>query len=77
MEERPPGSRRRLDGDAMIERDAEVARLRRQNVPFRVIAKRLKMSLSQVQAALTRTTAARMARMDRPERQPGSRPDYW
>lgn len=39
--ERDPNVRRRLDGQEMLGRDQEVARLRELNVPFREIAKRL------------------------------------
>lgn len=70
MEERPRGARRRLDGDQQLRRDAEVARLRRQQgMALRTIGNRLNMSLSQVQQSLKRTTEARMQRLGRPERQ--------
>jgi hypothetical protein len=49
-----PGARRRLDTQEMRERDAAVARLRRQRVPFRVIAERLGMSLGSVQKSVRR-----------------------
>jgi hypothetical protein len=49
-----PSIRRRLDTQDMRERDAEVARLRRQRVPFRVIAARLGMSLGSVQKSVRR-----------------------
>jgi hypothetical protein len=68
-EERPPNSRRRLDRESALKRDAEVARLRRQGVALRTIGTRLGMSLSQVQLSLTRSTAARMERLDRAPRQ--------
>jgi hypothetical protein len=44
-----PNDRRRIPQEAMNRRDAEVARLRRAKVPFRVIAERLNMSLGSVQ----------------------------
>jgi DNA-binding CsgD family transcriptional regulator len=46
--------RRRLDGQEMMERDAEVARLRDQNVSFREIAKQLRCSVGSVQKAVER-----------------------
>jgi hypothetical protein len=52
--ERDGNIRRRLDGQEMMERDAEVARLRQQSVSFRVIAARLDMSLGSVQKAVDR-----------------------
>jgi DNA-binding CsgD family transcriptional regulator len=52
--ETDPNHRRRVDGQAMRERDAEVARLRSQGTPFRAIAERLGMSLGAVQKALVR-----------------------
>ncbi len=54
--------RRRLDGQAMLHRDAEVARLREQSVSFRVIAARLGCSLGSVQKALRRVQARRADR---------------
>lgn len=55
-----PGARRRLDGDEMLARDREVARLRRQNVPFRVIAARLNMSLGSVRLSVKRARAKKL-----------------
>jgi len=52
--EKDPNDRRRVDPQAMRNRDAEVARLRRQGVPFRVIGERLDMSLGAVQKAVRR-----------------------
>jgi hypothetical protein len=46
--------RRRVDGDTQLKRDAQVAALREQHVPFRAIASRLEMSLGSVQKALRR-----------------------
>jgi DNA-binding NarL/FixJ family response regulator len=48
--------RRRLDGDQMMARDREVARLRRQGVSLRGIAERLGMSLGSVRLAVKRTS---------------------
>ena len=50
-----PGARRRLDGDAMLERDAAVARLLRAGLTYRAVAARLKMSLGSVQKSVKRT----------------------
>jgi DNA-binding CsgD family transcriptional regulator len=60
--ERDPGSRRRLDGDQMRQRDAAVARLLAAHVPYRKIAARLDMSLGSVQQAVARIRAATPAR---------------
>ena len=49
-----PNDRRRIDAEAQRDRDAEVAKLRRQGVPFRVIAARLGVSLGCVQKAVRR-----------------------
>jgi IS30 family transposase len=46
--------RRWVDRDTMLKRDAEVARLREADVPFREIGRRLGMSLGSVQKALRR-----------------------
>jgi IS30 family transposase len=46
--------RRWADRDTMLKRDAEVARLRELDVPFREIGRRLGMSLGSVQKALRR-----------------------
>lgn len=54
--ERDPTMRRRLDGDQMMARDREVARLRRQGVSLRGIAERLGMSLGSVRLAVKRTS---------------------
>ena len=59
--ERDPTDRTRLDGEAMRERDDRVAALRRQGVPFRVIAARLGMSLGSVQKSVRRTNAKNSA----------------
>jgi hypothetical protein len=56
-----PNDRRRVDAETQLRRDAEVARLRRANVPFRVIAERLGMSLGAVQKALFRAQKAEAA----------------
>ena len=49
-----PNDRRRIPQEAMNRRDAEVAKMRRQGVPFRSIAERLDMSLGAVQKAAKR-----------------------
>ena len=54
--------RRRLDGQAMLHRDEQVATLREQGVSFRVIAARLGCSLGSVQKALRRVQARRADR---------------
>ena len=56
-----PCMRRRLDGQEMLDRDEQVARLREQGVPFRVIAARLGCSLGSVQKAERRVQARRAA----------------
>jgi len=53
--ERDPGASRRLDGDAMLERDAEVARLLRRGWTYRAVAAQLGMSLGSVQKSVKRT----------------------
>jgi hypothetical protein len=53
--ERDPRDRRRVDGQAQRNRDAEVARMRRAGVPFRTIAERLDMSLGAVQKSVRRS----------------------
>jgi hypothetical protein len=73
-EERPPGARRRLDGDGQLKRDLKITRMRRRGLSLRAIATELGMSLSSVQAALARTTAQRMQRMDRAPRQKDNGP---
>jgi hypothetical protein len=50
-----PTARRRVDGQAQRERDAEVARMRGDRVPFRRIAEELNMSLGAVQESLRRS----------------------
>jgi DNA-binding CsgD family transcriptional regulator len=55
--ERDPDYRRRLDAEAMRERDARIAKLLRSRVPFRVIAARLGMSVGSVQKAVARIRA--------------------
>ncbi len=50
-----PNDRRRVDAEAQRNRDAEVARMRRQGTPFRTIAERLNVSLGCVQKSLRRT----------------------
>ena len=60
--ERDPGARSRLDGQAMRERDEQVAKLYRAGVPFRAIAARLDMSLGSVQKAVQRIQAGRSPR---------------
>lgn len=57
--ERDPNGRRRLVGQEMLDRDEEVARLREQQVPFRVIASRLGCSLGSVQKTVRRVQARR------------------
>jgi hypothetical protein len=59
---RDPNMRCRLDGQAMMDRDEQVARLREQGVPFRVIAARLGCSLGSVQKAVRRVQARRADR---------------
>jgi DNA-binding CsgD family transcriptional regulator len=59
---RDPNTRRRLDGQAMMDRDEQVARLREQGVPFRAIAARLGCSLGSVQKAVRRARARRADR---------------
>ena len=49
-----PNDRCRVDGDTQLKRDARVAELRAAQVPFRVIAARLGISLGSVQKALRR-----------------------
>jgi hypothetical protein len=49
-----PNDRRRLDAEDARKRDAEVVRLRAANVPFRVMAARLNMSLGAVQKSVRR-----------------------
>ena len=61
--ERDPNMRRRLDGQEMLDRDEQVARLREQGVPFRVIAARLGCSLGSVQKAVRRVQARRAERV--------------
>lgn len=56
-----PNDRRRVDAETQRNRDAEIARLRRANVPFRVIADRLNMSVGAVQKALFRAHKAEAA----------------
>lgn len=55
--ERSPNTRRRLDGQEMLERDEEIARLRERGVSFRAIALRLGCSLGSVQKAMRRVQA--------------------
>ena len=55
--ERDPGARPRLDGEAMRERDARIARLRRQGVSQRLIADKLGISTGAVQRAVARIRA--------------------
>ena len=52
---RDPNDRRRVDAETQHNRDAEIARLRRQDVPFRVIASTLGVSLGAVQKSLIRS----------------------
>ena len=52
--EEDPESRRRVDPETQRERDAEIAELRRQGAPFRVIAQRMGMSLGAVQKSVKR-----------------------
>jgi hypothetical protein len=52
--ERDLNDRRRVDAETQRNRDAEVARMRREGVPFRTIASRLDMSLGAVQKAARR-----------------------
>jgi hypothetical protein len=54
-EQCPPGTRRRLDDEAMAARDAQIARMRAAHVPFRVIAARLGCSVGSVQKSLRRS----------------------
>jgi hypothetical protein len=49
-----PNERRRVDPETQRNRDREAAQLRREGVPFRVIASQLNMSLGAVQKALRR-----------------------
>jgi len=60
---RDPNMRRRLDGQEMLDRDEQVATLREQGVPFRVIAARLGCSLGSVQKAVRRAHARRAERV--------------
>jgi IS30 family transposase len=50
-----PNTRRRVDKQLQRDRDTEVARLRRDGVPFRAIATRLGMTLGAVQRAAQRS----------------------
>jgi hypothetical protein len=59
--ELPDDVRLRLAGHEMMERDAEIARLRHQDVPFRVIAERLRCSVGSVQKAVGRVSKRRAA----------------
>jgi DNA-binding CsgD family transcriptional regulator len=52
--ERDPGSRRRLDGEAMRDRDTQIAKMLAQHVPYRTIAVRLDMSYGSLQQAVRR-----------------------
>jgi hypothetical protein len=61
--ERDPNMRRRLDGQEMLDRDEQVATLREQGMPFRVIAARLGCSLGSVQKAVRRAHARRAERV--------------
>ena len=61
--ERDPNMRRRLDGQELLDRDQQVATLREQGVPFRVIAARLGCSLGSVQKAVRRAHARRAERV--------------
>jgi hypothetical protein len=61
--EKDPNMRRRLDGQEMLDRDEQVATLREQGVPFRVIAARLGCSLGSVQKAVRRAHARRAERV--------------
>ena len=61
--QRDPNMRRRLDGQEMLDRDEQVATLREQGVPFRVIAARLGCSLGSVQKAVRRAHARRAERV--------------
>ncbi len=63
-----PNDRRRVDAETQRNRDAEVLRLREARVPFRVIARRLDMSLGSVQKALARALKAREAQQS-PQRE--------
>ena len=56
---RDPNARRRVDGQAQRDRDAEVARMRGDRVPFRRIAEELNMSLGGVQESLRRSQKRR------------------
>jgi DNA-binding CsgD family transcriptional regulator len=49
-----PNDRRRVDTETQRNRDAEVARMRRDGVSYRTIASRLDMSLGAVQKSLRR-----------------------
>jgi hypothetical protein len=52
--ERDPGSKRRLDGEAMRERDAQIATMLRAHVPYRTICSRLDMSYGSLQQTVRR-----------------------
>lgn len=54
-----PTARRRLDGEEMLRRDEQIARLRARGVKFRVIAARFNMSIGSVQQSLKRTQEGR------------------
>jgi hypothetical protein len=66
-----PNDRRRVDGDMQLKRDAQVAALREAHVPFRVIAKRLGMSLGSVQKALRRWQRRQAELEELAEEEPG------
>jgi DNA-binding CsgD family transcriptional regulator len=71
--ERDPGPRRRLDGQAMRERDQRIAELLAAHVPFRTIAARLGISLGSVQKAVARLRGAGTERETRITRTPSHR----
>ena len=76
--EREPNQLRRLDGEQMRERDAQVAKMLRAHVPYRTIAARLGCSLGSVQQTVARIRAgvppgARRERKDGPAPQHASR----
>jgi hypothetical protein len=52
--ERDPDTRSRLDGEAMAQRDTQIAALIAAHTPYRVIAGRLGISMGSVQKAVAR-----------------------
>lgn len=80
--ERDPGSRRRLDGDQMRDRDAAVAKMLAQHVPYRTICARLDMSYGSLQQTVRRLRGEvpereRVARVPQHQSRFASADDDW